>query len=110
MPVGASETEPEAAIARGAYLEGTGKGERGLRRRVTGVPSGATVTGQLSINHHLSLVQGYNRLVVLFALVFVVLGVAILVRTAQAGGGIGYVIGVLFIALGAGRVYLRLRR
>ena len=54
--------------------------------------------------------QGYNRLVVLFAAVFVVLGVAILVRTAEAGGGLGYVVGVLFVALGAGRVYLRLRR
>src|SRR6266545_6384336 len=29
-------TEHEAAIVRGAYLEGTGKGERGFRRRVRG--------------------------------------------------------------------------
>jgi hypothetical protein len=47
-----------------------------------------------------------SRLVVLFALVFVALGVALLVQTARAGGGIGYLLGVLFIGLGAGRLYL----
>ena len=34
------------------------------------------------------------------------LGIAILVQTARHGGGLGYVIGVLFVALGAGRLYL----
>jgi hypothetical protein len=32
------------------------------------------------------------------------------VRTAQLGGGLGYLIGVLFVGLGIGRLYLQLRR
>jgi hypothetical protein len=51
-----------------------------------------------------------SRLVMLFALVFVALGVALVVQTARAGGGIGYVLGILFIGLGAGRLYLLRRR
>ena len=46
------------------------------------------------------------RLVVLFSVVFVALGFALIVQTARAGGGIGYLMGVLFAALGAGRLYL----
>jgi hypothetical protein len=46
------------------------------------------------------------RLVVLFSGVFVVLGVAMIVETARVGGGVGYLLGVLFAALGAGRLYL----
>ena len=46
------------------------------------------------------------RLVVLFAAVFIVLGLALVVQTAREGGGIGYPIGALFVALGAGRLYL----
>jgi hypothetical protein len=46
------------------------------------------------------------RVVVLFALVFVALGVALVVQTARAGGGVGYLLGVLFVALGVGRLYL----
>jgi hypothetical protein len=45
-----------------------------------------------------------------FALIFVVLGAALIVQTARVGGGIGYALGVLFIALGAGRLYLMRRR
>jgi hypothetical protein len=44
-----------------------------------------------------------------FALVFVALGIALIVRTALVGGGIGYLLGLLFAALGVGRLYL-LRR
>jgi len=41
------------------------------------------------------------------AVVLAVLGVAILVRTAVAGGGqVGVLIGLLFIGLGLGRFYL----
>ena len=47
---------------------------------------------------------------ILFGLVFVVLGIALVVVTALHGGGVfGFVIGVLFVAAGAGRLYL-LRR
>jgi hypothetical protein len=51
----------------------------------------------------------YRNSVAVFAVIFIVLGVALIARTAVAGGGLGYVIGVLFVALGAGRLYL-LRR
>jgi hypothetical protein len=44
--------------------------------------------------------------VLLFAVVLIALGVALVVQTARAGGGIGYVLGLLFVALGVGRVYL----
>jgi hypothetical protein len=52
----------------------------------------------------------YARLVAVFAVVFVALGIALLVRTALAGGGIGFLIGTLFVALGVGRLYLLRRR
>jgi hypothetical protein len=46
----------------------------------------------------------------LFGLVSIGLGVALLIETAARGGGsVGYLLGVLFIALGIGRLYL-LRR
>ena len=45
-----------------------------------------------------------------FGLLSVVLGVAILVRTVFGGGGVGLLIGALFVALGAGRIYLLRRR
>ncbi len=52
----------------------------------------------------------YRRATLLFALVAVGLGLAILVRTASAGGGsVGYTFGVLILALGCLRLYL-LRR
>ena len=49
---------------------------------------------------------GYRNATLVFGVIAVVLGLAILVQTARHGGGIGYLIGVLFIALGAGRLYL----
>lgn len=52
----------------------------------------------------------YRGGVTAFALVFIVLGFAILIRTALVGGGIGLLIGALFVALGAGRLYLLRRR
>ncbi len=53
----------------------------------------------------------YRRSVVVFAAIFVALGVALVAKTAAGGGGSsGYVIGVLFVAVGAGRVYLLRRR
>jgi hypothetical protein len=55
-------------------------------------------------------VRLYRGSIVVFAAVFIALGWAILIRTALAGGGIGYLFGALFIALGAGRLYLVIRR
>jgi hypothetical protein len=46
------------------------------------------------------------RLVVVFAAVLIGLGVALLVQTARVGGDVGYVLGVLFVGLGLGRLYL----
>ena len=49
----------------------------------------------------------YRRSVFVFGVIAVVLGFAILVRTAYEGGGIvGFVVGALFIALGAARIYM----
>jgi hypothetical protein len=49
----------------------------------------------------------YRYGVRLFAVTFVGIGVALVVVTAARGGGsAGYVMGVLFAALGVGRIYL----
>jgi len=56
--------------------------------------------------------RAYRLSVAVFAVVFVGIGVALLIVTATRGGGaFGYVIGLLFVALGVGRLYLlRARR
>ena len=55
-------------------------------------------------------VSYYRYAVIVFALLFVAIGVALLVSTAAAGGGVlGFLLGGLFIALGVGRLTL-LRR
>lgn len=52
----------------------------------------------------------YKRSVFAFGLVAIALGIALLAETAVAGGGsTGYLLGVLFIGLGIGRIFL-LRR
>jgi hypothetical protein len=56
-------------------------------------------------------VKLYRRAVVVFSIVFVAIGFALLVRTAAEGGGfVGFILGGLFIALGAGRLTLERRR
>ena len=52
----------------------------------------------------------YAHGVLILSCLFVALGVALIVRTAQVGGGVGYLIGVLFLGLGLGRLYLQRRR
>ena len=53
----------------------------------------------------------YSVTVLVFAGLFVAIGVALLVRTAAAGGGVvGYVLGALFIALGVARFTLERKR
>jgi hypothetical protein len=47
------------------------------------------------------------------SIAMIVVGIALLVRTLAAGGGAGatgLVLGVLFIAAGAARLYLQVRR
>ena len=54
--------------------------------------------------------KAYRGAVAVFAVLFVAIGVALVVATAGEGGGlVGYLLGGLFIALGAGRLTL-LRR
>jgi hypothetical protein len=53
----------------------------------------------------------YSRAVVGFSIVFVCLGVALLVATTAAGGGVlGYLLAGLFIALGVARITLERKR
>ena len=54
--------------------------------------------------------QLYRGASTAFGVLFVVLGIALLVATARAGGGVGYLFGALFVLLGVGRVYLLVRR
>jgi hypothetical protein len=51
-------------------------------------------------------VNVYRGGIVAFALIFVAIGVAMIVVTAVHGGGIGYLLGLLFVAAGAGRLFL----
>ncbi|HEV7754169.1 MAG TPA: hypothetical protein VGO71_21635 [Baekduia sp.] len=54
----------------------------------------------------------HRQTTLLFSSVMVLLGVAMIVRTVVAGASglaIGLLLGVLFIAAGAGRIYLALR-
>jgi hypothetical protein len=57
-------------------------------------------------------VNAYRYGVAAFGIAFVGIGIALLAVTAARGGGaFGYVMGVLFAALGLGRLYLlRTRR
>jgi hypothetical protein len=51
--------------------------------------------------------SGYRTATVVLAAVTVALGVALLVATlAQGSGGLGILLGLLFIAAGAGRLYV----
>lgn len=54
--------------------------------------------------------RAYGAATAVLAVVFVGIGIALVVETAVAGGGIGFLFGALFIAAGAGRLYLLLRR
>lgn len=53
----------------------------------------------------------YRAAVFVFSIAFVAIGVALLVRTAIAGGGVvGFMLGGLFIALGVGRFTVERKR
>ena len=54
----------------------------------------------------------YHRVTLIFSVAILAFGLAAVVRTLAAGGGptsLGFVLGVLFIALGVGRGYLAVR-
>jgi uncharacterized membrane protein HdeD (DUF308 family) len=49
----------------------------------------------------------YRKAVLVFGILAIIIGFALLFRTANGGGGaVGYVIGALFVALGTARLYL----
>jgi uncharacterized membrane protein HdeD (DUF308 family) len=53
----------------------------------------------------------YRRTILVFGILSVVLGIALIAETAaQGGGSVGYLLGVLFVGLGIGRLYLLRRR
>jgi uncharacterized membrane protein HdeD (DUF308 family) len=55
--------------------------------------------------------QLYARSVLVFGVLSILLGLAILAETARAGGGsVGYTFGALLLLLGIGRIYLARRR
>jgi len=51
-------------------------------------------------------VNAYRAATALLAVVFVGIGVALLVEAVVTGGALGYVISVLFVGAGLGRLYL----
>ena len=51
----------------------------------------------------------YRGGIVVFGLLFVGVGVALIVVTAAHGGGIGFLLGALFVAAGTARLYLLIR-
>ena len=56
--------------------------------------------------------EGYQLAVRIFATIIIGFGLAILVVTLARGGGplaTGFIFGLLFVALGCGRLYLSLR-
>jgi hypothetical protein len=57
-------------------------------------------------------VSFYRGATAMFGLTFLGIGIALVIVTAARGGGlVGYVLGLLFAALGIGRLYLlRTRR
>jgi hypothetical protein len=55
--------------------------------------------------------RAYSWAVLAFSVAFLVIGIALLVRTAAAGGGaMGYLLGGLFLALGVARLTIERKR
>ena len=53
----------------------------------------------------------YSVIVLVLAVLFVAIGVALIVRTTAAGGGVvGYVLGGLFVVLGVARFTIERKR
>ena len=53
----------------------------------------------------------YSSAIAVFSIVFVLIGIALLVRTAAEGGGVvGFLLGGLFIVLGVGRLTIERKR
>ena len=55
--------------------------------------------------------RAYSWAVLAFSVAFLVIGIALLMRTAAAGGGVvGYLLGGLFLALGVARLTIERKR
>ena len=55
--------------------------------------------------------KAYSWSIVVFSVLFVLIGIALLVRTAAEGGGVvGFVLGGLFVALGGARLTIERKR
>lgn len=55
--------------------------------------------------------RAYSWAVLAFSVVFLVIGIALLIRTAAAGGGVvGFLLGGLFLALGVARLTIERKR
>jgi hypothetical protein len=52
----------------------------------------------------------HARATIFFSSLLVLLGIVLVVETALAGGGVGYLLGTLLALVGALRVYLTRRR
>lgn len=50
--------------------------------------------------------RAYRATTVGLAVVFVAIGIALVVEAAIVGGAFGYVLGLLFVAAGVGRLYV----
>jgi uncharacterized membrane protein HdeD (DUF308 family) len=56
-------------------------------------------------------VKARRRAVLVFGVIAIVLGIALIAETAALGGGaLGFTLGFLFVALGVGRLYLLRQR
>ena len=53
---------------------------------------------------------GYRAMTQLLAVATILLGVAMIAITIARGGGVGVLLGLLFVAAGAGRLYLLHRK
>jgi hypothetical protein len=51
-------------------------------------------------------VRAYRATTVALAVVFVAIGIALVVEAVIVGGALGYVLGLLFVAAGVGRLYV----
>ena len=54
--------------------------------------------------------RAYRTATVALAVVFIGIGIALVVEAAVVGGGLGYLLGLLFVGAGAGRLWVLLAR
>src|SRR5262249_60003322 len=55
-------------------------------------------------------VKAYRTATLALAIVFIGIGIALVIEAAVVGGGLGYLLGLLFVGAGAGRLWILLAR